>query len=457
MGITNFCRLIYPISPPSSEPTPFDSLLVDCQSFLYGAIDHSLETDEVKLFHEICESIWNQLRNLIKWFLSHPCASENVTVILSFDGEGVPMKFATQRDRRSKTKQNASRKSFYRYVLFGHNALTLGVQKFLREQFENFDWTLKIILCGSNVPGEGEHKIFQLAEAEKEPPCRNPVVVSVDQDVFVLAFLRLDRYDSLQIYRYKKFYHVTSLVRALPYPLRRLVDVSFLFGNDFIPVLVGITDDNVATFHRALTFDEDEEEEEDVVTNIARFLRNLGRHVQFTRVEFVDRKLIVCFWITHLWILDYYTQRSFLQQFLENRLYDAFDRHQLLTGLEDAEYSRDAYREAKDVYEHMMTQPVPHAERHVFTDEALLNRLKRYWTEPQNGLCNVLRLTSSNRNRRRLKRRLSTDSETPPKKKARIEKGRKRWPKPPGNGVFDPVERVDERGRARKRVGGRDR
>lgn len=396
MGITNFCKLIDPIAPPTSEPTPFDSLLIDCQSFLYVAIEHSLETDEDKLFHEICESVWDQLSSLLNQFTSYACASENLTVILSFDGEGVPMKFATQRNRR-KTK-STSKKSFYRYVLFGHNKLTVGVQNYLIKQLKLYNATLKIILCGSNVPGEGEHKIFQLAEVVV-PPCTHPVILSVDQDVFILAFLRFSRYQTLQIYRYSKFYHLTRLVRALPYPLQRLIDASFLFGNDFIPVLVSITPNNISKLHDALTFDE----EADVVSTLARFLGRMKDHLRFSRVEFVDRKLLVCFWMTHFWILDYYTKRHFLQQFLENRLYDAFDRHQLLTGLEDVAYSRGAYQEAKELYEHRMTQPVPHAERHVFTDEALLNRLKAYWIEPPNGLCTVLQLTSVNCKKRKLK------------------------------------------------------
>lgn len=406
MGITNFCKLIDPISPPTSEPASFDSLLIDCQSFLYVAIEHSLETDEAKLFREICESTWDQLQCLLKLFLSYPCASNNLTVILSFDGEGVPMKFATQRDRR-KTK-DASRKSFYRYVLFGHNKLTLGVQNYLIKRLKLFNYTLKIILCGCNVPGEGEHKMFQLAEVAASS-CQNPIIISVDQDVFILAFLRFNRYKTIQIYRYKKFYHLTHLIEALPYPLQRLIDVSFLFGNDFIPVLIGITPNNISKIHYALTFDKNE----DVVATLATFLHNMNNHVRFTRVEFVDRKLLVCFWMTYFWVLDYYTQRHFLQQFLENRLYDAFDRHQLLTGLEDPAYSRGTYCEAKENYNHMITQPVPHAERHVFTDEVLLNHLKAYWIEPQNGLCTVLQLTSSNRKKRKLKQCPATGIEKP--------------------------------------------
>lgn len=392
MGINNLCRLLDACCPPSAEPDAFDSLLIDCQSFLYVAIDFSLETEEEKLFREICESTWGQLSSLLNTFEAFPCGSESPTVVLSFDGEGVPMKWATQRERRSKGGQT-SQKSFYRYVLFGNNTLTLRVQRYLLEKLRLYNRTLTIVLAGCNVPGEGEHKIFQLAESL--PGCRRPVVVSVDQDVFVLGFLRLRHYDTLQIYRYGRFYHLTRLAPLLRYPLRRFLDVSTLFGNDFVPALVGITPANLSRIHSAL----EEGEGEDPPGVLAAFLRGMRGRLRFETAERVDRLLVVCFWMTHLWILDYYTRRRFPQQFLENRVYEAFDRGQLLTALADEGLSRSAYLEARETYGDMVTQPIPHAERHIFTDPDLLEGLRSYWVAPKHGRCRVLRLTSSRSSR----------------------------------------------------------
>lgn len=95
------------------------------------------------------------------------------------------------------------------------------------------------------------------------------------------------------------------LVRALPYPLQRLIDVSFLFGNDFIPILEGITHNNVSMLHRALTLRRKNMKSmwwrcspRSCVTRC--------HHVQFTRVEFVDQKFLVCFWwrIYAFWIIS---------------------------------------------------------------------------------------------------------------------------------------------------------
>ena len=384
MGIHNFCKLIDPIAPPSSEPAFYDSLLIDCQSYLYVAIDHSLQTQETLLFNEICESVWVQLQNLLHFFQS----SSLLTVILSFDGEGVPMKWATQKERRQSEK-SISRKSFCRYVLFGHNKLTAAVQTYVWERLKNYNRTLTVILTGCNVPGEGEHKIFHVAE--KLPGCRNPIIVSVDQDVFILAFLRRNRYDTIQIFRYKRFYSITNLALQMPYPLERLLTLSFLFGNDFIPILINISTDNVSRIHQAATF----YDVGDIPYTLAKFLKNLRNHIRFDPVEFIDRLLVVCFWITYFWILDYYTCRRFPQQFLENHVYEAFDRNQLLTALSNEIYSRDAFYEAHETYEDMVTQPIPHAERHIFTDPILVEHLKSYWITPENNHCKVLKLTSS--------------------------------------------------------------
>lgn len=443
MGIDNFCKLIGPIAQPSFYPASFDSVLVDCQSFLYVAIEHCLQTEEEKIFEEICDSVWGQVEELLKKFLSY--TFDPITFILSFDGEGVPMKWSTQRERR-RSKKSVSKKAFYRYVLFGENKLTNRVETYIIDRLKTFHRPTKIVLCGCNVPGEGEHKIFQLAEALKE--YRNPIVVSVDQDVFVLSFLRLDRYQSIQIYRYNQFYNVTRFVsNQLPYPLSRLIVVSFLFGNDFIPALTAIRDSNPTIIHECLaSIDEDD----DPPTIISQFIENMKNHIRFSLVEFVDAKLMVCFWTTYFWILDYYTVRTFPQQFLENRVYDAFDRNQLLTGLTDKKFSKETFRKAKANYRDSITQPVPDAARHVFVDsEDLVNRLKSYWIESNSEHYTVMRIRGSTRETTESRRFPIRDSEKT-RGTEKTEKGRKWRRRRARNSIYDPSERVGGRGRVPK-------
>ncbi|GFY01363.1 XRN_N domain-containing protein [Trichonephila clavipes] len=420
MGITNFCMLINKLHEPNQEPPSvpehFDSILYDVQSLLHVALNTALETDEPKLFREMCHVVWCKLVHNLNEFLSH-ASVERLTLILSFDGEGVPMKWPTQRERRTKKEgeqRNVSLQgiSKYRSVLFGTNIIALKVQHYLVERLKRYHFKnvqhLNVIVSGCNVPGEGEHKLFHMAEALHPDQCRHPLVVSEDQDVFVLSLMRLERYDTIQIYRYGKYYPVTRLVREwLPYPVIHLEICSFLFGNDFIPALVSISPNNYPTINQCLMLEdfsepseEESSEEEDIpITHpasiLARFIQQVSKCLRYKSPSHLDASLVEGFWITFLWLRDYYTRSSFPQKYLENSIYDQFDRNMLLTALSTPRYSWSCYQRAETTYRNMIREPVSseQAERAVFMHEDVVNLLKVYWTIPTDKACVVLKLT----------------------------------------------------------------
>lgn len=385
MGINNFCKLIDPVSPPDTTPQPFDSILVDVQSFLYVAIEFCLESNEDLIFREIAKLTWEQLSKMLNLLFSHNVHDkDSCTLVLAFDGEGVPMKWPTQRQRRAKI-HDINGKNLYRYSLFGKNKIALQVERYilsrLKNRFKLRCSQLDVVLCGCQVAGEGEHKLFHVAEALSQK-CRRPIIVSVDQDVFVLAFKRIKRYDALQIYRYGKFYNVNQFLHhSLPYESARLLTVSNLFGNDFIPPLVGITPINAPTLHAKLSPDENDDEEDDEAHVIANFICNLENNVRFERTPHVDRAMIEGYWMTHLWINDYYTSRNFKQKYLENPIFDSFDRNQLLTGLSNASYSSQVLQDVRKKYENLVTKPVDEstAVTTIFSDEVVRKKLENYW------------------------------------------------------------------------------
>lgn len=415
MGITNFCKFIDCVSPPSDKPVTFDSILVDAQSYLYVAIELCLQSNEDDFFSELYSIVWHQLNKLLTTLFSFREAfdKKNVTIIISLDGEGVPMKWPTQRKRRTGLKQ-LDRKTIYAYSLFGNNIISHNVKLYLADRFQRYNTfgsnSVKIVISGANVSGEGEHKVFQLAEVLG---CRRPVVVSVDQDVFVLALWRLEKYETIQIYRYNHFYNVSEMVeKALPYSVTNLRICSFLFGNDFIPPVVTISPVNGSKIHLALSRFEDSSSDsqsstcddqecplENEACVMARFLKNLKGDLRYQTSPHVERRLIVSFWITYLWVADYYRLRHFPQKYIINTVFDEFDRNQIFTALLHSQNSSEALREAKRFYKTITTESLSRDKliEAVFTDPILLERVKAYWSiQDESGsgeTCKVFRLT----------------------------------------------------------------
>lgn len=445
MGIHNFCKLLQSFAPPSNSPDFFDSILVDAQSFLYIAIEQAVDFEEEAAFiPEISTLVWQQLKQTLNFLFSfenavHP---DRVTLVLSFDGISVPMKYPTQCERRSK-KTKVDPKSFYRYVLFGSNIISETIQSYLIHQLKHYKFqstrSLRVVMVGCSVPGEGEHKIFHITE-KKFPCCQHPIIVSVDQDLFVLSFIRLKRYKTLQIYRYNQFYHITNV--TLPFPLQRFITVSFLFGNDFIKTLVAISPTNTASILNAMVLDQTRE---DPPAIFSQFLHNMKNCIRYSVTQHVNRLMIVSFWVTYFWMMDYYSQRDFPQKYIKNPIYDIFDRNQLITALLDETFSRETFHEAQDSYKRVRSQcPPSNPEQYVFTNSEVLKQLEPYWLKLGSESYTVFQITKKVPKKELLKRSRDFESESFLKKKAATETARILQKPPSDNPIADPTELIDE-------------
>lgn len=385
MGITNFCKLLQPLQKPLETPQHFDSILFDVQPYIHVAISVAIETDETLLFQELCQVSWAKLKQHLNDILPH--ATCPITLILSFDGEGVPMKWPTQRERRLK-KDNVHLpiKSKYRMALFGVNTIAQQIQNYFVKQLKRFPFphVNHVYMSGCNVPGEGEHKIFHMAEALA---CRHPIVASVDQDVFILALLRLTRYDTIQIFRYNRYYPITFIYQTF-IPLIPLETCSFLFGNDFIPPLITITPFNVPPIHQCLDL-----EDKHPVDIMAHFIQKMAPHLRYQPVTHTDSLLVECFWITFLWLKDYYTLNHFPQKYINNPIYKCFDRNQLLTALSapDMESFERACLAYQKLDSHSITSQ--QAQYAVFENDNVLHQLTSYWVEPNDQAVVALHMT----------------------------------------------------------------
>jgi hypothetical protein len=371
MGIDNYCKLLTLSQEPSKYPiAEFDSVLFDAQTYIYSAIGSSVHTDELLFFEEVCGSSWSLFMDHVKRFWTFIEELDAMTFVLSFDGEGVPMKWPTQRKRRNRH----DRKALYYYSLFGKNRLSLEVENYFRKRIHALTdipsrrrW--RILICGCRVPGEGEHKLFEIA---RRLSLRRPVVCSVDQDVFVIALARRRQFHSIQVFRFDRFLNVVFD--------DDLEMISFLFGNDFVPAVVGITDQNVRDIEagiRAVKMYSDGS----VVSSFAIFLEHVEPRIRFSRVAHIDEELVSAFWITYLWMRNYYRARHFPQKYLTNAVFDAFDRNQILTALTNVHLSREIYSKAFERYRQNTAAAADREQtiRQVFVDEKMVERLKPYW------------------------------------------------------------------------------
>lgn len=394
MGIQSFTKIIDILLEEKDVITrPIDSILIDVQSLLYIAIDQALEPEESNMIKEICICVQEQIKKIISDILKeYELLKSQLTIILSFDGEGVPMKWPTQRQRRFGS--NISGKNVYKISLFGNNEISRNVQNKLVSSLKDEHFyslfqkrvvdDVRICVSGCNVEGEGEHKLFNLAE---EMQCKHPVIVSMDNDIFILSFLRIDRYDTIQLFKKQnRFYNLTQFVKEiLPYPLHLLISASFLFGNDFLPSLLTITNNNVVAIHDALATCQ----ESDLPDVIRWVLEKCRSHMRFKETPSIDRELVVQFWITCLWVLDYYTQKNFSQKWTINKIYDQCNRNMILTALLDSQLARETYQEALSMYKEGKVESTKENAKTAVFNETTLTKLSKYFLEQTDDKANV--------------------------------------------------------------------
>jgi 5'-3' exonuclease len=125
------------------------------------------------------------------------------TVFIAFDGVAPLAKMKQQRNRRSRTafmeKHGIIPKS-----VFSTSLITPGTEfmKFLSKYVnEHFSSNNKVIVSASDIPGEGEHKLFQyIRENPEKHMDQNTVIYGLDADLLMLSIFN-NRASNMFVYR----------------------------------------------------------------------------------------------------------------------------------------------------------------------------------------------------------------------------------------------------------------
>lgn len=399
MGIHNFKIFLNTLNYQTDNMiTSYDSIFIDIQSYLYKAIQESFKTEEHELQRDICYKVVHSVKHLLYTLFSSHQFTNNLRVLIAFDGDSIPMKQPTQKLRRSKI--NVQGKMLYKIVLFGHNTISDRVYQYLirilTNHFTNFfsqsiklPQSVEFILCGSATKGEGEHKLFYLGKYFK---CKKPIIVSIDNDIFIIALSQLTSFDSIQIYKSNQFILNINfwISRALFYDKEYCIQASLLFGNDFIPPVINLTKSNCPAIHEALK-ECQQKELNHVFYTILSQLVTKGK-LRYKIPPCIEAKVIQEFWKNCFWVQDYYKKYNFPQKYMNNYLFDIFDKNHIVTALLDMDYSRKSFKQAEMDYQHLETsQPLIESKFNVFnpTQLKMYNRFFPKTKTPES--CHIIR------------------------------------------------------------------
>ena len=256
-------------------------LFIDGNGFIYNAVENIIKRTCTKdigkydLYHMIYEKTLELLEEVIK--LINP-----EIVYLTFDGVAPMAKINQQRSRRYKTKYEDDFKSYLNLKygkkenelnhIWSNVLITPGTEfmnnldLYFNKKFEeiNKSTDIKFLYNGSNVHGEGEHKILNYIRENKELKNKDIVIHGLDGDLIFLLMLtdiKEKKNNNIYILRetktkhstIKSFLNVNDLRKLFideltenikinkpefNFSLNNLVDLIFIFffiGNDFLP------------------------------------------------------------------------------------------------------------------------------------------------------------------------------------------------------------------------------
>jgi len=214
MGIPSYFSFIVKnhsniIKKLSATNIKVDNLYLDCNSIIYDAV-HNI--DFSSLIESDVDTIIKAVCNKIEEYILLLKPKNNV--FIAFDGVAPVAKLDQQRSRRYKSLyQNTISRSIFKSVKadpWNTTAITPGTvfMRKLNEKIynkykvpENYDVN-KIIISGSDEPGEGEHKLFEYIRTYPEQHQDvNTIIYGLDADLIMLSINHLPITNNIYLFR----------------------------------------------------------------------------------------------------------------------------------------------------------------------------------------------------------------------------------------------------------------
>jgi len=340
MGIPSLFRTLvskYPECCHWDSNLKTEHLYLDFNCLIHQCVS-KLKIDENSIPRDIEEELITQVISYTSHIITKIIKPSRL-VYIAVDGP-VPMgKIIQQRNRRYKKVQddNFKKKLNEKYNIpdtasFNSNKITPGtlfMQK-LSARLKNLaqigafsthitnEKNFSIFISDSNIPGEGEHKIFEFMKKNKNQP--NSVIYGLDADLIILGLsslkqniklLRETLQTNTDIYQYNinndfVFFDIDIFRNAFlkEYDLesfetdnimKDIIFISFLGGNDFVESLINckIRDNNftkLISFYKEILFQSQSHIICDDKINF-KFFSTLINKISMSEDQFVKKKL----------------------------------------------------------------------------------------------------------------------------------------------------------------------
>ena len=207
-----------------------DNLYLDCNSIIYDSIDFKEFENSVVFEKKLIEKIIFKIKLILETI------KPKKKIIIAFDGVPPFAKISQQKTRRYKSHYESILKS--KSLIWDTCCITPGTNFMNNLNIQITDYfknNTKILLTLSDIPGEGEHKIFEYIR-NSDHSNDSTIIYGMDADLIMLALNHLQYCKNIYLYRETPIF-IKSLNSSLNPEEKYIIDINLL-GNIIYSELV---------------------------------------------------------------------------------------------------------------------------------------------------------------------------------------------------------------------------